>query len=84
MPGANRTPELLSEPAPEAALCGLRCSHHQLNVELRPESRNTAHKVLELDLAKHILAIDGGVVGAPISGLDDTSTTMRNNHRSTS
>lgn len=33
------------------------------HVELRPESKNKAHKVLKLDLAKHILKIDGVVVG---------------------
>ena len=33
------------------------------HVELRPESKNRAHKVLKLDLAKHILDIDGVVVG---------------------
>ena len=47
------------------------------HVELRPESRNSAHKVLELDLAKHILEIDGIVVGALITGLDDSETTTR-------
>ena len=45
------------------------------HVELRPESRNSAHKVLELDLAKHILEIDGIVVGALITRLDDSETT---------
>ena len=44
-------------------------------VELRPESRNPAHKTLRLDLAKHILDIDGVVVGALITGLDDNRTT---------
>ncbi len=44
-------------------------------VELRPESRNAAHKTLRLDLAKHILDIDGVVVGALITGLDDNRTT---------
>ena len=43
-------------------------------VELRPESRNPTHKTLELDLAKHILDIDGVVVGALITGLDDTTS----------
>ena len=51
------------------------------HVELRPESRNRAHKVMKLDLAKHLLDVDGVVVGALITGLDDTSTPMRNNHR---
>ena len=44
-------------------------------VELRPESRNPAHKVMELDLAKHILDIDGVVVGALITGLDNAEAT---------
>ena len=39
------------------------------HVELRPESSNSAHKVLKLDLAKHILDIDGVVVGALIRQL---------------
>jgi repressor LexA len=47
-------------------------------VELRPESRNTGHKVMKLDLAKHILKIEGVVVGALITGLDDTETMTRN------
>ena len=47
------------------------------HVELRPESRNRAHKVMKLDLAKHILDIDGVVVGALITGLDDTESTTR-------
>ena len=47
------------------------------NIELRPESRNRAHKVMKLDLAKHILEIDGVVVGALITGLDDTETMTR-------
>ena len=42
------------------------------HVELHPESHNTAYKVLKLDLAMHILQIDGVVVGAIIRGLDDT------------
>ena len=46
-------------------------------VELRPESRNPAHKTLELDLAKHILDVDGVVVGALITGLDDTESATR-------
>ena len=50
------------------------------NVELRPESHNTAHEVMKLDLAKHILQIEGVVVGALIKGLDDTdSATKRKN-----
>ena len=46
-------------------------------VELRPESRNPAHKVMELDLAKHILDIDGVVVGALITRLDGTESTTK-------
>ena len=41
------------------------------HIELRPESHNTAHKVMKLDLAKHIVAIDGVVVGALIGELRD-------------
>ena len=41
------------------------------HVELRPESHNRAHKVMKLDLAKHILNIDGVVVGALIKELRD-------------
>ena len=41
------------------------------HVELRPESHNPAHKVIKLDLAKHILNIDGVVVGALIKELRD-------------
>lgn len=47
------------------------------HVELRPESRNAAHKVLELDLAKHLLAVDGVVVGALITNLDDSESVTR-------
>ena len=47
------------------------------HVELRPESRNGAHKVMKLDLAKHWLHIEGVVVGALITGLDDTESTTR-------
>ena len=36
------------------------------HVELRPESHNPEHKPLEIDLAKHILHIDGVAVGALI------------------
>lgn len=38
------------------------------HIELRPESYNTAHEVMRLDLAKHIVEIDGVVVGAVIAG----------------
>ena len=41
------------------------------HIELRPESHNKAHKVMKLDLAKHIVAIDGVVVGALIAELRD-------------
>ena len=41
------------------------------HVELHPESYNAAHKVEKLDLAKHILEIDGIVVGALIAELRD-------------
>ena len=47
------------------------------HVELRPESRNEAHKPMRLDLAKHILQIEGIVVGALIRGLDDSDATTR-------
>ena len=48
------------------------------HVELRPESHNAAHEVMKLDLAMHILQIEGTVVGALIRGLDDNeSTTQR-------
>ena len=36
------------------------------HIELRPESDNPAHEVMELDLAKHIVQIEGIVVGALI------------------
>ena len=39
------------------------------HVELRPESYNLCHRVLELDLAKHRLYIEGIAVGALIRGL---------------
>ena len=38
------------------------------DIELRPESYNTAYEVMRLDLAKHIVDIDGVVVGAVIAG----------------
>ena len=43
------------------------------HVELRPESHNPAHEVMKLDLAKHILDIDGIAVGALIGGLHDAA-----------
>ena len=39
------------------------------HVELRPDSHNPLHKPTEIDLAKHILHIDGVAVGALIGGL---------------
>ena len=42
-------------------------------VELRPESHNPAHEVMKLDLAKHILDIDGIAVGALIGRLHDAA-----------
>ena len=42
------------------------------HVELRPESHNPAHEVMKLDLAKHILHIEGVVVGALIGDLRDS------------
>ena len=39
------------------------------HVELRPESHNPAHEVMKLDLAKHILQIEGIAVGAVIEKL---------------
>ena len=47
------------------------------HVELRPESHNEAHEPMRLDLAKHILQIEGIVVGALIRGLDDSDATTR-------
>ena len=51
------------------------------NVELRPESYNPAHKVMKLDLAKHILEIDGVAVGAMIGALQDVSRTVATRKR---
>ena len=45
------------------------------NVELRPESYNPTHKVMKLDLMKHILELDGVAVGATIGALQDVSRT---------
>ena len=50
---------------------------NERHVELRPESRNKAHKVMELDLAKHLLKIEGVVVGALIGRLDRPSGTTK-------
>ena len=44
------------------------------HVELRPESYNPAHEVMELDLAKHILEIEGVAVGALIRDLGGAKT----------
>ena len=44
------------------------------HVELRPESHNPAHEPLEIDLAKHILDIDGVAVGALIGALQAPGT----------
>ena len=37
-------------------------------VELRPDSHNPEHQPIKIDLAKHILHIDGVAVGALIGG----------------
>ena len=39
------------------------------HVELRPDSHNPEHKPIRIDLAKHILHIDGIAVGALIGRL---------------
>ena len=44
------------------------------HVELRPESHNPMHEPLEIDLAKHILDIDGVAVGALIGALQAPGT----------
>ena len=41
------------------------------HVELGPESTNRVHKLMRLDLPKHILDIDGVAVGALIGELRD-------------
>ena len=41
------------------------------HVELRPERHNPVHCVMKLDLAKHILQIEGIAVGALIGELRD-------------
>ena len=43
------------------------------HIELRPESRSRRHKVIRIDLAKHILHIDGIVVGALLGSLSNGS-----------
>ena len=45
------------------------------HVELRPESTNPKHKTMKLDLAKHILDIDGIAVGALIGAIQDIAAT---------
>ena len=42
------------------------------HVELRPDSHNPEHGPIEIDLAKHILHIDGVAVGALIGRLGET------------
>ena len=42
------------------------------HIELRPESHNPEHQVMQLDLAKHRLEIDGVAVGAMITKLRDS------------
>lgn len=42
------------------------------HVELRPESHNPTHEVMKLDLAKHILDVDGVAVGALIGQIRDS------------
>lgn len=49
---------------------------NERHVELRPESHNPAHEVMKLDLAKHILEIDGIAVGALIGRLHDTAAAV--------
>ena len=51
------------------------------HVELRPESYNAAHEVLKLDLAKHILEVDGVVVGALIKDLRDAHDVSKQGNR---
>ena len=43
------------------------------HVELRPESHNAQHEPIRIDLAKHILHIDGVAVGALIGALGATT-----------
>ena len=43
------------------------------HVELRPDSHNPEHKSIKIDLAKHVLHIDGVAVGALIGRFDDTA-----------
>ena len=50
------------------------------HVELRPESHNPAHETMELDLAKHLLHIEGIAVGALIKGLHRANRAHKN-HR---
>ena len=46
-------------------------------VELRPESTNPEHKTMKLDLAKHIVEIDGIAVGALIGAIQDMTTASK-------
>ena len=43
------------------------------HVELRPDRHNREHKAIKIDLAKHVLHIDGVAVGALIGRFDDTT-----------
>ena len=43
--------------------------HDRRHVELRPESHNPEHEPMDIDLAKHLLHIDGVAVGALIGQL---------------
>ena len=45
------------------------------HIELRPESTNPEHEIMKLDLAKHILDIDGIAVGALIGAIQDITAT---------
>ena len=53
------------------------------HVELRAESHNPAHEVMTLDLAKHLLHIEGIAVGALIRGLHRPNRTRedRSDHQ---
>ena len=53
---------------------------NERDVELRPESRNEAHKTMKLDLAKHLLKIEGVVVGALIGRLDRPNGTTKSDN----
>ena len=51
------------------------------HIELHPESYNEAHEVLKIDLAKHIIEIDGVVVGALVGELRDPGKVDRSQPR---